>query len=281
MIDDVKRLIIVVGCQRSGTTMTGQILGAHENAVLIDEFEGLYPWFHALAAGTPNLKVLMADVLAKSITKYAKPVERFIQEDGRVRLAGNIDTLVLKAPNLTYSFEAISKLEISAHIIYPIRDPRAVVASMQRLSHINFVENQMRLIRKTPDIESMFESEFRILDDADCPHHIRAAIIWRIKSGLTSKFEKRGLPVLQFLYEDLVRSPDLWISKMLEFCGFSPSDKPRHHETIYQGIGPGETKRRRAIDTGGVTGWTASLSKTVAAEIVETAQPLSGAFGYA
>ncbi len=280
MIDDVKRLVLVVGCQRSGTTLTGQILGAHENAVLIDEFEGLYPWFHALAGGASNLEALTADVLAKSISKYAKPAERFIQEDGQVRLADNVDTLVLKAPNLTYSFDAVSKLNIPAHIIYPIRDPRAVVASMQRLSHINFVENQMRLIRKTPDIESMFESEFRILDNANRAHHMRAAIIWRIKSGLAPEFRQRDLPVLQFLYEELVDDPDIWIAEMLEFCCLSPSEKPRHHETVYQGVGPGDTKRKRAIDTSGVASWTASLSKIEAAEIIETAQPLSGAFGY-
>ena len=30
-------LVFIVGCQRSGTTLTGQILGAHPNAILLDE----------------------------------------------------------------------------------------------------------------------------------------------------------------------------------------------------------------------------------------------------
>ena len=38
----IERITIVTGCQRSGTTLTGQILGAHPSAFLIDETDELY-----------------------------------------------------------------------------------------------------------------------------------------------------------------------------------------------------------------------------------------------
>ena len=33
-------ILIIAGCQRSGTTLTGQILGAHSKTFLVDEFDG-------------------------------------------------------------------------------------------------------------------------------------------------------------------------------------------------------------------------------------------------
>lgn len=41
--DGIERVVAIVGCQRSGTTLTGQIVGAHPQAFLVDEFDGLYP----------------------------------------------------------------------------------------------------------------------------------------------------------------------------------------------------------------------------------------------
>jgi len=44
--------ILIVGCQRSGTTLMAQILGAHPLAVMIDEDDGLYHWTDALFSET-------------------------------------------------------------------------------------------------------------------------------------------------------------------------------------------------------------------------------------
>lgn len=199
MTGNVRKLIIVVGCQRCGTTLTGQILGAHENAVLIDEFEGLYPWFHSFADKQPDAEELTSEILSKSMLKYRVPDQRFRPQNGGIELAPNVDTIVLKAPNLTYSFEKIGALRCSVRIIYPVRDPRAVVSSMQRLSSINFVENQLRLMKKNPLIIAQFQDEFEILEDTRQPYWKRAAIVWKIKSGLATQFTRLGLPVFQLI----------------------------------------------------------------------------------
>jgi hypothetical protein len=270
-----------VGCQRSGTTLTGQVLGAHANAILIDEFEGLYPWFHSFADNKVDAQELTSAVLSKSTAKYRDPDQRFLHEHGDITLAQNIDTIVLKAPNLTYYFEKIATLDCSVRIVYPVRDPRAVISSMQRLSNITFVENQLELIKKTPWIISQFQDAFEILEDDQQPHWKRAAIVWKIKSGLAEQFSNQGLPVFQFLYEDMVRSPDHWIGKLLSFCGLPDSQTPRKHHTVYQGTGPGGTVRDRALDVKAVSSWKDELESDVASRILTTAQPLAGGLGYA
>ena len=71
------RFVFVIGCQRSGTTLTGQILGAHPNAVLLDEPDGIYPWFAALDPKDPFGGDGLSAVLEKAATKYADPEQRF------------------------------------------------------------------------------------------------------------------------------------------------------------------------------------------------------------
>ena len=140
MIGQINSLILVVGCQRSGTTLTGQIVGAHERAILVDEFDGLYPWFTAMSQHTADRDAKTAFIIAKSASKYRNPVARFLTSDKSVGLADAVDTLVLKSPNLTYSYNSLAGLRIPIKVIYPVRDPRAVVASMLRNTQVDFVE---------------------------------------------------------------------------------------------------------------------------------------------
>ena len=122
--------MIVVGCQRSGTTLVGQILGAHPKAVLLDEEDGLYDWaFEAL--GKWKLvkdRVTSDEVCRRASREYARALECF---DSPGHLLQHIRFVVLKAPNLTYSWREISRLA-SARVVYVFRDPRAIVASMRR-----------------------------------------------------------------------------------------------------------------------------------------------------
>ena len=83
MIPKARRLVVVVGCQRSGTTLTGQLLGEHSGAVLLDEPDGLYPWFHAMASRRAEADALAAAVLERALTKYRSD-DRFVRAGGSV-----------------------------------------------------------------------------------------------------------------------------------------------------------------------------------------------------
>ena len=65
----------------------------------------------------------------------------------------------LEAPNLTYDDDAFVRLGSPATIVYPVRDPRAVVASMERLSDIDFVGNQVRLMTERPRIAERYADD--------------------------------------------------------------------------------------------------------------------------
>ena len=155
----IRRVIAVVGCQRSGTTLTGQILGAHPEAVLVDEYDGLYPWFHAQTNDPANAGALAHAMLEAARAKYLEPAERFREVDGRVVLSPAVGVLVLKAPNLTYDDDAFVRLGVPATIVYPVRDPRAVVASMERLCDVDFVGNQVRLMTERPRIAERYADD--------------------------------------------------------------------------------------------------------------------------
>ena len=64
------QLIVVAGCQRSGTTLTGQILGAHSQTFLIDEPDGLYDWFDSWMDNADDQDALFIETILKASKKY-------------------------------------------------------------------------------------------------------------------------------------------------------------------------------------------------------------------
>jgi len=280
MIESIQHIIAVVGCQRSGTTLTGQILGAHPKAVLIDEPDGLYPWFHAMAEGRSDAHRLAATMFHRAGAKYRDPRSRFNdREDGRV-LSAAISVLVLKAPNLSYDFEKLAALPVPLNIVYPVRDPRAVVASMARLRHIDFVGNQLRHIEERPSVAAELEAERQALADDRKPPWVRYATVWKVKSGLAPRFRQFGLPVHQFRYEDLVQDPDSVVRDLSHCCGLDDSTLLTGFNGVYVGYGPGGTDRTREIDQAVLRNWNACLDAEREADVLSVAGPLARSFGY-
>jgi len=279
MIFPCSKIIIIVGCQRSGTTLCGQILGAHEHTLLIDEADELYSWFHAAVGELDCATSLWQNVLEKAQSKYVKPEMRIKKKNSEYSLADGITTLVLKAPNLTFDFEAISQLNCLVHIIYPVRDPRSVVASMAR-SPVPFVANQLKHLKRVPAVGQIFSKDASVLADETNPAWIRAAKVWAIKSNLASEFSKRGLPVFSFKYENLVMNPKPLIDEFLAFCGLPISNSPYHHEAIYQGYGPGKTHRERSIYTKSLDNWSSVLENDQEEAVLNACAPHAASFGY-
>ncbi|MGC1497465.1 MAG: sulfotransferase [Sulfitobacter sp.] len=277
-LEGIKRFVIVVGCQRSGTTLLGQVIGAQSGCVLIDEFEGLYPWFHAVADQSPDAQLLTTKVIAQARDKYSDDAGRFVA--GGAALDGSVETLVLKAPNLTFEAAKIANLGLPVHVIYPVRDPRAVVASMLRLKNINFVENQRRFLKGHPEVSARYQAAFDVIDDEDAPLWERAAKVWMIKSDLAQMFVDQGLQVLQFTYEDFVAAAFEWTDKIRRFCDLNDAGTACAHEGIYKGQGPGGTDRQRPVDATSLGHWQQDLDAELALGILTAAQPVAARFGY-
>ena len=86
--------ILVIGCQRSGTTLMAQIIGAHPLAVMIDESDGLYNWIDALFGETRlpsirNLRVMRPPAAHtprswRKLTGIYKGIRRMISPSHRI-----------------------------------------------------------------------------------------------------------------------------------------------------------------------------------------------------
>ena len=165
-LENIKKIVIVVGCQRSGTTLLAQILGAPSNAIMLDEDDDLYNWFQSFVDGLPDSGTMWNKVLSKARHKYGESHRRIVQDPYQnFTPASNVNCLVLKAPNLTYNFDEISNLPIPVSVVYPIRDPRAVVASMMQLNHIDMIGNQLALLNRHEDLLKEFADKIALLSD--------------------------------------------------------------------------------------------------------------------
>lgn len=274
-------VVIIAGSQRSGTTLVGQILGAHPNAVLIDESNGLYKWTDALFAGAPKADIDEAfeNCCRSALTNYQQAAgeARFLDKHS---LSEAVTHLVLKAPNLTYSAAAVARTFPNVSVIYMTRDIRDVVASMQRLEHIPMVENQVARLKAEPELRLKFASDLRRLESPDISRTRQMAIIAKIKMALDSTFIEAGLPVHHLRYETLVTGPDESISGLLDHAQLAPSKACARFHKVMRGWGPGLTDRTRPIDTLSQNNWSTRITGSEQAEIWEETKELMLARGY-
>lgn len=274
----IERVLVIVGCQRSGTTLTGQILGAHPAAVLIDEFDGVYPWFHALMTDTAD-DTHAARLIAQAATKYGPNSDRFLDERNGPHLSQSITILVLKTPNLTYDEDLVARMPWPVTVVYPIRDPRAVAASMAKLESVDFVANQMRLIAQRPSARIHDAAAATLLADERESLWTRRGALWRIKSGRKAEFERAGCAVYAFRYEDLVHDSAAVIGAMFQACGLNNPESGAAAHMAYSGLGPGGTDRTRPVDKASLRGRD-TLTPAQQADIMTAAAPLAEQLGY-
>jgi len=279
-LQSIERIIVVVGCQRSGTTLTGQILGSHPSAVLIDEWDGLYPWIQACFKQGGATLELASDVLERAAEKYRNQRSRFLTTATTTTLHEDVHTRVLKAPNLTYDAEKLAALAVPLRIVYPVRDPRAVVASMMRLDQIDFVGNQRKLLESHPDSGTQFAGVIETFADESISLWVKLAILWKTKTAMAAQFAAAGTTPFQFRYEDMIRRPADIVDGLSAFCGFDDGQIPKQPHAVYVGQGPGGTDRTRAIDSHSLYKWQTTLNVSQVADIMRVAALLAEKFSY-
>ncbi|MBC7985877.1 MAG: sulfotransferase, partial [Sphingomonadaceae bacterium] len=271
-----RHLIFILGCQRSGTTLTGQMLGAHPNAVLLDEPDGAPEWFLANRPTIADAEAALSEVIAKSRSKYGDPDSRY---SGSRALADSVTHVAIKAPNLTYWPKTIEAWSGPKSVIFPVRDPRAVAGSMMRLIEVDFVGRQTGLIRLANRAAMPVDAVDELMLAAT-PLHVKRALIWRIKNAMFDAFREIGLAPLRFRYEDLVGSPAATLARIADHAGLSLDPAMLEHHGVYTGYGPGRTSRERAVDKSSLQSWRDWLTEEQATEVAARAGPLADAVGY-
>lgn len=249
--------VIVVGSQRSGTTLMGQMLGSHPQAVLIDEDDKLYAWTNACfysSTGVPA-NLLFNRSCRLAMTKYLNPDSRF-QKNGQLLTC--VKYAVLKAPNLTYCYNQVAEAFPNAKIVYMLRDIRDVVASMINLNTVPILKNQLAYILASRDLERTFPKEVSLLRRSNwiVKPYLKLALIAKIKMSLAQCFEDNGLDVIEVRYEELVSHPE----QIIKHLGIPDTDQClRYHEVLY-GDGPGGTRRDQPLEKTSIGKWKSSLS---------------------
>ena len=88
------RFVIVVGCQRSGTTLMAQIIGAHPSVLLVDETDDVYKRMDSIFNSTDDRTRddQISELRECAMAKYHEIAVRPLRSES---------ILVLQAPNLT------------------------------------------------------------------------------------------------------------------------------------------------------------------------------------
>lgn len=265
--------ICIVGSQRSGTTLLGQIIGAHPSAALVDEEDGLYDWtFDRLGLlfeprrPRPGAWEDLRTILLRSRRKYRPPS---CPIDSAGRPGPGVLRLVLKGPNLTYDAAGLAHWFPDARIIQPIRDVRDVVASALALAPERMLENQMRYLRAAKHLHPRLRVMpcFEELMNDRGAVHVRLAVVFALKMSLLETFSDSGLDVLLVRYESLVRAPESHLDAIFRHCGLSTPGDHRAHTRVFRGDGPGGTKRQRPIDRASIGRARRVLSRRQLADI--------------
>jgi hypothetical protein len=192
-----------------------------------------------------------------------------------------VDTLVLKAPNLTYEEALLGALAVPVTVIYPFRDPRAVAASMAQLGHIDFLGNQLRLLQAQPEpLKATYGAEMGLMADGTQSDWTRRGVVWRVKTGRAEAFRQAGLSVLHFAYERLVSEPEATLAELCEACGYHPRLRRPSVYGVYRGEGPDGSDRSREVDGASLQRWRSRLPPDAAREVMRAAEPLAAALGY-
>lgn len=130
-LGETKKLVLLAGHPRSGTTLLEQVLDSHPNAVSAEESENFSTFFycpvmkkHGLLA---NILHALDDCSREGLKEYRE--EYFVAMERCVQQPIGSKVLIDKNPSLTPLAPAMARLFPEFKIVTMIRDPRDVVLS--------------------------------------------------------------------------------------------------------------------------------------------------------
>ena len=263
-----KKLIIITGVARSGTTLLGKIVGSFSNAhycfephtfILIPPL--IQKGYLSEKQGSELLKALLFEELFLQIlhgryVNFNKNEDSYIgnyidpeaiklrwknykRRKDIIEYLKNYDYLfILKIPNIQPILETVKKIFKGVKLIHVIRDGNDVVSSSVRRDFYSRDYLNKRSIDWSEEINSLKEPWF--IDKKNqglffkWNYYTRAAYIWRILTEMGLKFaDHNKTNVLQLKHEDFIKNPIFLLGKIEEFSGQNRTHiSMRHIETI-------------------------------------------------
>ena len=217
-----RQSILILGCQRSGNTLTFLILNSHPQVKGIDETE----------------------------TGYSFPYQSLLY-----RNSINNYLTCLKLPNQTFNFKYITQHYPQTKIIFPIRNPYSVVSSMRSFTIQTKTKqgNWLNCFAKEEllGLDSSFLPDILSLDLDSLDEISLGAYMWKYKNMALDKYKKAGFDIFVFKYEDLLDNPSRVITKIIDFLDLDWDDIVLNHQKYYerdQKGYPGGTRGYRPIN---------------------------------
>lgn len=241
-----KRLIFVGGPPRSGTTLVQKILDSHPDIAGGPEFDR-----------TPdiiNLRNLLHESIAKgrismfcSYQDVDNEIGSFL-ENLLIPFADNQNAKFLseKTPKNVLAFIDLLEIFPEAHLIFVMRDPRAIVSSMLEVG-----KRAKRKGKTSPPFTKCIYQAANITETY-------------ISAGLKA-VQKAPNRVLQVTYEDILSSPAEKTKEICNFLGIPWSEDmiyPSHGDHTMQANGVWYTRNmlNRNVDKSGLEKWKSQLS---------------------
>jgi len=243
--------ILITGCQRSGTTLLNLILDSHPTISGIDET------YFRDAFDTQKMHSALQRTRRYKHTCFKLPME-----------SHNIASLKKEFPDLK--------------VIWIVRDPRAVIASMITLhikinpfvsvswgtSHVH--REILNALRVLPDstYDQLPEYVHRFMTLENVPSVSRkeedvvftCAFCWLLKQLTVELHQQNGVPVELIHYEDLTTTPAQTLRKLISGLGIEWHEDLLRHHALHEGVSIGGTRNDQPITPGHISKWTESLA---------------------
>ena len=264
--------LVVSGCQRSGTTLMSLILGSHPQVNTIDEV------FFRRHFTLDKMRQALAE-----------------QKEGR--------NCCFKIPMQSHQLAEIQAgSSPPARLIWMLRDPRAVVASMVDLHlpvsrfvsvswacsyiHKEIINVLQFLPQHLLDPLEAWIHRFRLIENVPGPLrpapdvYFTAALCWYLKQLTLKMYLEQGLAIHLVRYEKLVSEPEPVLRALLAQLELDWEPSVLAHHRAGTGHVIGGTRRDTPISSENLDKWKRSLSPEGLAEVREVCTAMASEFAY-
>ena len=244
--------VFIGGCDRSGTTLLGAILGSHQNIVCIPEAQFILDGYLSLGDNRKANDLSSREILAK------------IEDHSRFKL-WNIELKEYPKTRATYA-------EIIAFVIGEYADQNKARDSMLWVDHVpSNIKYTARLVELFPrakfihlvrDGRAVASS---LLSVSWGPRTIDQAANFWVKSiayGLAAEGFLGETQIIQVRYEDILTNPDVEIRRICKFLGIrfdlemlkaNGLNLPKYAQKDHQLVG-------QPLDTARISAWESKLN---------------------
>jgi glycosyltransferase involved in cell wall biosynthesis len=259
MRDTHRSRFLIIGAQRSGTTLMRLILECHSQIESYDEGSS-----YKILAGqreADRRKPLIVLKVPQFTEQLAQP---FLRDDAAI---------LARERGVKYSYDG-------EELIFMIRDARDTVASMLGLKSWLTLFGDPILeskINNDSAFANRYAAEIAIAGASSYYQVARAALIWRYKTDSLWHYIDRRYRVLPVRYETLVKWPRRELTNVCRFLSVSFESSLLRHESVphselnADGMAIGNTNPKRSINDASVGQWRQRFSTPEIDEILRIA----------